>query len=133
MPTPPVGPPDPRQETFYGITGGLARQLLQDEGAVTTTGTVSGFRASAVDVGQLQEWIEEAIELFDMNQVRERWDVDLRQWIAHSLVSWIQRCKYVHCDLGEKGVTIRIETQDDRGCYTYEFDVFPGRKALPER
>jgi hypothetical protein len=43
-------------------------------------------------------------------------------------VTWIQRCKSVDFDLAGNGIRLNIETQDDRGYYRYELDVFPGRK-----
>jgi len=42
-------------------------------------------------------------------------------------LTWIQRCKAIHFDLGENGVSLTIETQDDRGYYEYKLDVFPQR------
>lgn len=88
---------------------------------------MSGFGASAVDVGALREMLARGIAAFDMAAVRERWDEDLRIWMDDVILNWVQRCKRIHMELGERGVSITIETQDDRGYYTYEFDVFPGR------
>lgn len=96
---------------------------------MTYLDTTHGFRASAVDLGALQDLIEEALARFEMSQVRERWDVDVRTWIGHTIVSWIQRCKVVQFELGETGIHVKIETQDDRGYYQYELDVFPGRSV----
>ncbi|HYC90718.1 MAG TPA: hypothetical protein VEO54_15990 [Thermoanaerobaculia bacterium] len=127
MPEPPTVPLDERQQTFYRITGKIVEQLAQHDGEVTYTDTTRGFRASAVDLGVLQEILEEALARFDMSQLRQRWDVDVRVRVGHTIVSWIQRCKYVHFDVAENGVHITIETQDDRGYYQYELDVFPGR------
>ena len=67
------------------------------------------------------------IALLDMAAVRERWDDDLRTWMDDVILGWVQRCKFIHMELEETGITITIETQDDRGYCTYEFDVFPGR------
>lgn len=126
-PEPPVAPPDDRQRTFYRITGRLGEQLAGSDGELTFANTTQGFRASAVDLGALQDIIEAALVRFDMTQIRERWDVDVRIWVGHTIVSWIQRCKFVQFDLAENGVHLTIETQDDRGYYQYELDVFPGR------
>ncbi|HEX8408387.1 MAG TPA: hypothetical protein VF883_05955 [Thermoanaerobaculia bacterium] len=129
-PAPPVAPLDERQQTFYRITSRLVEQLAQQDGEVTYVDTTHGFRASAVDLGALQGLIEQALARFDMSQMRERWDVDVRTWIGHTIVSWIQRCKVVQFELGETGIHIKIETQDDRGYYQYELDVFPGRAEV---
>jgi hypothetical protein len=75
--------------------------------------------------------IEDAFARLDMAQVRERWEIDVRAWLIELLRSWVQRCKFMHFDLAEKGVHIKIQTQDDRGYFDYEFDVFPGR-AKPD-
>jgi len=44
------------------------------------------------------------------------------------ILTWVQRCKCIHMELGDVGVTITLDTQDDRGYYTYTFEVFPGRR-----
>ena len=125
---PPSGPLDPRQETFYRIAGNLVTQLLQnDEASIITTNTVTGYRASAVDVGHLQELLEAGIRLLDINDVRERWDVDLFDWCCKALFGWVQRRKLLRFSVEEKGIRVFMETQDDRGYYLYEFDVFPGK------
>ena len=126
IPKPPSVPLDERQQQFYRITVGLLTQL-SGEGEVATTNMAHGFRACAVDLGILQDIINDALAPFDMNQIRERWDADLFRWLTHVLKSWIQRCKEMHFDLAENGIRIRFETQDDRGHYQYEFDVFPGK------
>jgi len=92
------------------------------------TATASGFPASAVDLGLLQDLLEDAIKLFDMHEVTERWEQDLGAWFRTTVVAWVQRCKYVSFGLKEHGVHIAMQTQDDCGYYEYEFDVFPGRK-----
>lgn len=129
MPEPPEVPLDERQRTYYHVTGALMRQLINGEPAFTDT--THGFRASAVDLGAIQDIIDDALAAFDMKRLRERWDVDVRKWIGHTIVTWIQRCKYVHFNLAENGVHITIETQDDHGYYQYELDVFPGRPTPP--
>ena len=93
MPAPPVAPLDERQQTFYRITSRLVEQLARQDGEVTYVDTTHGFRASAVDLGALQDLIEEALARFEMSQVRERWDVDVRTWIGHTIVSWISAAK----------------------------------------
>ena len=125
MPEPPAVPLDERQRTYYHITARLMEQLVKGE--LSYTDTTHGFRASAVDLAVLQDMIEEALVRFDMDRLRERWEVDVRRWIGHTIVSWVQRCKSVELDLCDNGVHLTIETQDDRGYYQYELDVFPGR------
>jgi predicted 2-oxoglutarate/Fe(II)-dependent dioxygenase YbiX len=98
---------------------------------VTDGGTFAnggyGFRASAVDLGALQNLINEGLSRFSMNEVRRRWKVDMFHWMASAVRMWIQRCKEISFDVNGYGVHVSIETQDDRGYYHYEFDVFPGR------
>lgn len=128
IPEPPTGLHDERQTTFARIIGGLASQLSNAEVFVSPANVATGYRASALDLGRIQEEIEGALELFDMEQVRSRWDDDLFIWLRRMLLTWIQRCKYLHFDTdGEKGIHIEVQTQDDRGYYEYHLDVFPGR------
>lgn len=131
-PLPPVQPPfsgplDPRQSKYYRIAGNIARALVEDERALEAKDTVTGYTASFVDIGRLQELLEEGIRRFDMNDVRERWSVDLAEWMRLSLFGWVQRRKYLQFDLAENGIHITMQTQDDLGYYQYEFDVFPGK------
>ena len=112
--------------TFGSIIGNLGDALFE-HGGVATINTSTGFRASAVDLGYLQDTIGHAIALFDMDQVRERWNVDLFDWVRKTLRTSIQRCKGMQFELAENGIHITLETQDDHGYYNYQFDVFPGR------
>ena len=122
------GPLDPRQETFYRIIGNLGRMLVEHQGGtVEATDTITGYRASAVDVGHLQELLETGLAAFGMDDLRERWDVDLFDWCLDALRGWVQRRKYLKMTLEDNGIHIAMETQDDRGYYSYEFDVFPGK------
>jgi len=125
IPTPPVVGHDPRQQNTEKILGNLASALAGE--AIVRPAHMSGFRASAVDIGAIQEMLARGIALFDMAAVRERWDDDLRTWFGDVILTWVQRCKLIHMELADNGIRIKIETQDDRGYYTYEFDVFPGR------
>ena len=126
IPIRPVGPADERQQTFHQIVGRITDGLTE-QGNVGVINSATGFRASAVDLGVLQDMIEDGFERLGMEQVRERWEVDVRAWLVSMLRNWVQRCKFLHFDLAEKGIHIKIQTQDDRGYYDYEFDVFPGR------
>lgn len=107
----------------------LADAFLANGGGVGVANTTTGFRASAVDLGQLQAIINDALAPFNMDHVRERWNEDIGKWLARFLMSWTQRCKEIHFDReGERGIYIRLVTQDDHGYYTYEFDGFAGKR-----
>jgi hypothetical protein len=127
VPEPPAGPEDERQQTFARIVGNITGALFS-EGEPRVGNTVTGYRASAVDVGQLQAMIEEAIATWTMEQVRARWEEDLFKWVHRFLRGWVQRCKHMQFDIEDNGIEIRLETQDDRGYYHYKFCAFPGRK-----
>ena len=132
--TPPRGPLDPRQETYYHVIGTIGRAIVEQQGGtVAESATVTGYRAAAVDVGHLQEILEAGLRLFDMNDVRERWEIDVFDWCLTALRGWVQRRKHLKLDLAENGIRVFMETQDDRGYYTYEFDVFPGKGRPRER
>jgi hypothetical protein len=88
----------------------------------------TGFYASAVDLGRLQAALGRGIARLNMAQVEARWD-EIRTWMSGVLRAWVQRYKMVHIERRETGVHVRLETQDDRGYYSYEFDVFPGRRS----
>jgi hypothetical protein len=128
IPDPPTGLHDERQSTFRRIAGGLAEELSGSAGGFGTANVTTGYPASAVDLGGIQDVIETALHRFDMAQVRSRWTDTLFPWLRRMLLTWIQRCKSIHFDLEEKGIRLQLQTQDDRGYYHYEFDVFPGRK-----
>jgi len=127
IPDAPRFAPDDRQQAFNNLADAIGGQL-STHGRVGIANVVTGFPASAVDLDQLQNVLAEAIALFDMAQVRERWSVDLFSWIRHTIRAWVQRCKQMHFDLAENGIRITLETQDDHGYNHYEFDVFPGRR-----
>jgi hypothetical protein len=71
--------------------------------------------------------INDAISTWTMEMVRDRWEADLFEWLRQLLRGWVQRCKLMHFEIEGKGIGIQLETQDDRGYYTYEFDAFPGK------
>jgi hypothetical protein len=128
VPQPPVGPEDERQQTFARIVGNITGALFS-EGETRIGNTATGFRASAVDLGQLQAMMEDAIATWDMEQVRARWEEDLFKWVHRLLRGWVQRPKHMQFDIDDdEGIRIRLETQDNRGYYHYQFDVFPGRR-----
>jgi len=113
LPAAVAAPPDDRQRTYGQIVGNL---------------TDAGYRASAVDLGALQDVLSAAIAHFDMEQVRARWSHDVFDWMRAAIAMFVQRRKEIRFDLEENGVHITLDTQDDRGYYRYEFDVFPGRR-----
>lgn len=123
QPSPAVLPADPRQARTRHILGTLTSQL----GGVAEAGTRTGYRASAVDVGRLQEVIERSLTRFDDTRLSARWD-EIQGWIVTLLRAWVQRAKRLQVERAEKGIRIEIEAQDDLGYYTYGFDVFPRRK-----
>ena len=127
LPEPPAVGPDDRQRSYAHIADVLASSLTLAEGSVATSNTSRGFRASAVDLGALQNAMTEALAAFDMTQVRQRWDEDLFAWMCRLVLTWVQRCKDLRFELAENGVRVTLVTQDDQGYYRYEFDVFPAR------
>lgn len=127
-PEPPHLPPDERQAQFRRIAGAIANAAGEDL-RVAVANTVSGFPASAVDVGRLKTALESGVAGFSMRLVRQRWNVDVADWLGGTILSWVQRCKTLSMDKRDHGVHVEIETQDDLGYYTYAFDVFPGRES----
>ena len=85
-PLPPLPEPrrvgdDPRQRTMQRVTANLSR-LLADEMRLQTANTTTGFFASAVDLGRLKTALEDGLQRFDIDTIRARWEVDVRDWIA---------------------------------------------------
>ena len=132
VPPPPEAGGDERQGTFEGIAGRLG-DAMGDRMAISAANTSRGFPASRVDLGRLQAGLEDGLKRFDMKLVRSRWGEDVSDWMSRFLMSWVQRCKGIHFRLARKGIHVRLETQDDRGYYRYEFDVFPGRGGGEKR
>lgn len=126
LPEPPRTGDDPRQRTLQRITGNLSRSL-GDEMHLQTANTTTGFFASAVDLGRLRAAIENGLQRFDIDTLRARWEIDVRDWIGDLLPRWVQRVKELNLELCERGIHLRVHTQDDLGYYEYGFDVFPGR------
>lgn len=127
LPEPPRSGADPRQRGLQRITGGLSG-LLGDGVHLQTANTAAGFFASAVDLGRLKAALEDGLRRFDIDTLRARWDIDVRPWTA-DVSTWVQRVKELHFDLRERGVRLRVHTQDDLGYYEYALDIFPGRPA----
>lgn len=92
----------------------------------------TGFHASAVDLGQLQAVLAKGVARFDAAQMEERWE-EILDWMKRVLTTWVQRYKHAKIERHENGIRVEFETQDDRGYYSYGFDVFPGRRAAPPR
>ena len=127
-PEPPRLPPDERQAVFRLIAGAIVDGAGEGLG-VGVANTVSGFPASAVDVGRLKTALESGLAGFSMDLVRQRWDGDVAHGLGRTVLSWVQRCKSLRLDKRDNGVRVEIETQDDLGYYTYAFDVFPGKRS----
>jgi hypothetical protein len=124
-PLPPVKPPppgrgtDPRQTGALRMAEGLAGRLP----SAVHTGV--GFRASAVDLGELKELLEAGTRRITMAQLEARFDDDLRGFIHSVVTSWVQNPREIVSELHAHGIRVRIVTEDDFGAYTYLFDVLP--------
>lgn len=126
VPPPPDSLADPRQTNtarILGVFADAASPTHQVSGANLST----GFPAASVDLGRLQQALEDGLARFDAAQLEARWP-KLNGWIHSVLGAWVQRRKMVKIERREKGIRIELETQDDLGYYTYGFDVFPSRK-----
>jgi hypothetical protein len=126
-PLPPRFPPDPRQRARNRIIGAISSQLSEGEMQLAADIGVTGYPASGVNLGQIKDALEDALERFSMATLQARWESDVRSFIFSVLHAWVQRAKHMKADLCDKGIAIEIETQDDHGYYHYRFDVFPGR------
>jgi hypothetical protein len=126
LPDPPQTGADPRQRRMQHVTANLAG-LIGDGMQLATANTRTGFFAAAVDLGRLRAALEEGLQRFDIDVLRARWDIDVRDWMAALVMRWVQRVKELNFDLRERGVSLRVHTQDDLGYYEYVFDIFPGR------
>lgn len=126
-PLPPRLPPDPRKRDRNRIVGAISSQLSEGEMQVTLDAGVTGYPASCVNLGQLKDALENALERFSIANLQARWESDVRSFVFSVLRAWVQRAKHVKADLCDEGIAIEIETQDDLGYYHYSFDVFPGR------
>jgi hypothetical protein len=117
--------PDERQTQARQIIGGLAGSVEADMQLVGPNLT-TGFFASSVDLGRLQDELQKGIARLNAAQLAERWD-EVFAWMQRLLRAWVQRCKLMSIERKELGIRIGLETQDDHGYYKYEFDVFPRR------
>ena len=117
---------DERQKNTRRILQNIQGHLM-GHGGSTTANLETGYPASAPDLGRLQDLLEQPMGHLDMEEVRERWDRDLRDWMEKTLLHWVQRVKMIELEPRENGIHVRIDTQDDRGYYGYRFDVVPGR------
>lgn len=124
LPAPPSRSPDRRQANAAHVLAGLADQM-GGEMRLAGANLSSGFPAAAVDLGALQSAIGSGVSRFTADQLRRRWRADVRPWTQRLVLSWVQRVKRLTVTLRKRGVHIVIETQDDRGYYRYELDVFP--------
>jgi hypothetical protein len=116
-------PADRRQAIAARVIGRL-EDLSQSSMSSVSTRFATGFHASAIDLGALQQVIERGISRFDDLQLAERWS-EIHDWIQRVLRAWVQRRKKVKIQRLAMGIRIELETQDDLGYYSYAFDVFP--------
>ena len=126
VPRPPDAAADPRQAGARHVIG-----QLQSSADLLASGPnfATGFWASAVDLGRLQDVLERGLRRFDPASVERRWP-EVERWMHDALRSWVQRRKVVRIERRERGIRVEFTTQDDRGYYDYAFDVFPGRVPL---
>ncbi len=94
-----------------------------------TDAGASGYPAAAVNLGQLKDALEGALQRFDMDTVRARWETDVGSFVHQVLTTWVQRIKEMQLEPDGTGIAITLTTQDDRGYYRYSFDVFPGPRT----
>jgi hypothetical protein len=126
LPQPPEPPnfgPDPRQQVFLGV----AQALSSATGANTSVNVARGFHAARVDLAALKSVLEAGLLEFTKATLLARWGDDLQDWMHAVLRSHVQRQKQRTVTCHDEGIHVRLETQDDLGYYSYEFDVFPGR------
>jgi hypothetical protein len=128
IPRPPKAPQlpeDPRQSNSAHTIRAIAG-IAESERHVSGPNLLTGFYASAVDVGRLQAALEHGLARFDEPQLETRWD-EIFDWIRRVARTWVQRCKRMRIERRQMGIRIELETQDDLGYYEYGFDVFPRR------
>ena len=123
-PAPPQFDLDPRQRRFLKIAAAIVDQLGSSSASFEVQ-AMSGFPASAVNVGELKSALEGGMKRLDMRAVRVRWSDDVFDWMRLTIRAWVQRCKMMRLVARRNGVNVKLETQDDLGYYRYEFDVFP--------
>src|SRR2546426_3047299 len=131
-PPPPRSRFDPRQANLARVVGALI-DALGGSRCARSTNLVTGFRASAVDVGRVKTILEAGVAAFDMRQVKARWKRDVFAWMVETTRAWVQRCKLVRLRPRETGIRVELQTQDDEGYYDYGFDVLPGRRRASSR
>ena len=119
---------DPRQDIGRRTLGKGTAQLGR-RGSSVQYNLATGMSASGVNLGKLQSLLEGMICEFDMGELSERWDDDVRSALQDAVLEWVQRVDAFELELHDSGVSISLQTQDDYGFYQYGFDVFPGRSA----
>lgn len=118
-PPPPGRGTDPRQANALALAPGLAGRLP----SALHSGV--GFRASAVDLGELKDLLEQGTRRFTMAQLVPRFDDDIQGFVHSVVTMWVQRPIEISSELREDGIRVRVRTQDDHGTYDYAFDVLP--------
>jgi hypothetical protein len=126
VPPPPTFAVDERQTRTMAFLGGLIEQT-QERMRLAGPNFATGFHASAVDMGQLQHALGRGVQRLSDAQLEERWD-EVLDWLRKCIRAWVQRTKMVKLERATGGVRVELQTQDDRGYYTYGFDVFTKRE-----
>jgi hypothetical protein len=108
-----TGEPDPRQEQFLATV-----QTMRTEGY--TPISMQGFRASHVDLGWIQDEIDDYVSSMpgvEAKDIVERIDQELRH-VVQRLKSW-------SIDTSEWPQTLKLsfETKDDYGWYNYSLSM----------
>lgn len=121
--------PDPLKDRRQRRAAAILRNLRGQLDGMLTRGAnlETGFPAARVDLGALQEMLEQSLAGLDMPGLRARWEVDVRRFLEETLEAHVQRLKDLELQCGEQAVHIRFRTQDDLGWYSYGFDLVPDR------
>lgn len=123
---PPRREGDSRQQLFGHALDQILEESEDDSEEVAIINLV-GFRASAVDVGWLQ------------NRIVEYWwhhkpdPADVRQHILFAISTVVQRTKEVQVGVTPTHIDILLRTKDDHGWYTYRFGAYIGRDTRSEQ
>lgn len=115
---------DPRQGLLRHVAQAFHRAQA-DQVSVSASNTTSGFRASAADLGALQDLIRTGLAGLDEGELDAEWD-EVEKYVKRVVRTWVQRVKRAR--VAHEGLKVRVElvTQDDRGFYDYAFEVLLG-------
>jgi len=126
---PPPALSDPRQANSRGLLSNLQRQLGPGVAAVPTN-FETGMAAAELRLCILQDLLEGMLADFDMKTLPLAWEDTVSPALREAIQVWVQRTTRLQLELRDNGVHIWMQTQDDRGYYSYRFDVFPGRPPM---